>query len=73
MTCRSLQGITSGVTPLAGMQFTAWLVVHQVNSAGGGPVSAEWMVPKALWIRQNEPHIFDAAAHICEAQVRREG
>eukprot|EP00873_Tetraselmis_striata_P028095 jgi/Tetstr1/448359/TSEL_035641.t2 len=40
----------------------------QVNSAGGGPVSAEWMVPKALWIRQNEPHIFDAAAHICEAQ-----
>lgn len=29
-----------------------------VNSGGAGPVSAEWMVNKALWIKQNEPDIF---------------
>ena len=26
-----------------------------INSNGSGPVSAEWMIPKALWIKQNEP------------------
>ena len=40
----------------------------KVNSAGKGPVSAEWMVPKALWLKENEPANFDAAAHICEFQ-----
>ena len=40
----------------------------KVNSAGAGPVSAEWMVPKALWLKENEPETFDAAAHICEFQ-----
>ena len=28
-------------------------VALRVNSAGAGPVSAEWMVPKALWLKQN--------------------
>jgi hypothetical protein len=41
----------------------------RVNSGGEGPVSAEWMIPKALWLQQNEPLVFEAAAHICEAQV----
>ncbi len=40
----------------------------RVNGAGQGPVSAEWMIPKALWIRRNEPAVFDAAATICEYQ-----
>ncbi|NNG05744.1 MAG: carbohydrate kinase [Inquilinus sp.] len=40
----------------------------RVNGAGHGPVSAEWMIPKALWLKQNEPEIFDRAAHICEFQ-----
>ncbi len=39
-----------------------------VNSAGAGPVSAEWMVPKALWIKENQPKIFAKAATICEFQ-----
>jgi len=39
-----------------------------VNSNGKGPVSAEWMVPKALWIARNEPEIFKKAATICEYQ-----
>jgi sugar (pentulose or hexulose) kinase len=30
----------------------------QVNSGGRGPVSAEWMVGKALWIRQHEPAVY---------------
>ena len=39
-----------------------------LNGAGKGPVSAEWMIPKALWLKRNEPQIFDAAETICEYQ-----
>ncbi|WP_374443856.1 ribulokinase [Stella sp.] len=39
-----------------------------VNSGGRGPVSAEWMIPKALWLARHEPDIFAAAATICEYQ-----
>ena len=39
-----------------------------INSNGSGPVSAEWMIPKALWIKQNEPENFDRAFTICEYQ-----
>ena len=34
----------------------------------GGPVSAEWMVSKALWLRDEEPHIWERARFICEYQ-----
>ena len=40
----------------------------KVNGDGHGPVSAEWMVPKALWLKTNEPDVFDRAATICEFQ-----
>jgi ribulokinase len=40
----------------------------KVNSAGAGPVSAEWMIPKALWLKENEPRVFDAAALVGEYQ-----
>jgi ribulokinase len=40
----------------------------KVNSNGAGPVSAEWMIPKALWIARNEPEIFERATTICEYQ-----
>ncbi|WP_424974397.1 FGGY-family carbohydrate kinase [Dinoroseobacter sp. S124A] len=40
----------------------------RLNSDGAGPVSAEWMIPKALWLKRNEPEIYDAAATICEYQ-----
>jgi FGGY-family pentulose kinase len=33
---------------------------------GYGPVSAEWGLPKALWIKDNEPDTFRAASHICD-------
>jgi ribulose kinase len=39
-----------------------------VNGGGQGPVSAEWMIPKALWLKRNEPEIFDRAHRICEYQ-----
>ncbi|MDQ0510042.1 FGGY-family carbohydrate kinase [Ancylobacter amanitiformis] len=38
------------------------------NGAGRGPVSAEWMIPKALWLKRHEPHIFDRATTIGEYQ-----
>lgn len=40
----------------------------QLNSAGAGPVSAEWMVPKALWLKRNDPDVFARAHRICEYQ-----
>ena len=42
----------------------------RVNGGGAGPVSAEWMVPKALWLKQHEPETFRNAAYICEYQAR---
>lgn len=39
-----------------------------VNGAGRGPVSAEWMIPKALWLKRREPEVYTAAATICEYQ-----
>lgn len=39
-----------------------------LNGAGTGPVSAEWMLPKALWLKRHEPEVFDRAHRICEYQ-----
>ncbi len=33
---------------------------------GFGNVSAEWMPCKALWVKENEPHVYQRAAHIGE-------
>lgn len=33
-----------------------------MNSGGAGPVSAEWMVPKALWLCQEEPGTYKVGA-----------
>lgn len=43
----------------------------RVNGNGRGPLSAEWMAAKALWIRRNEPHVWQHdgdGARICEYQ-----
>lgn len=39
-----------------------------LNGDGQGPVSAEWMIPKSLWLKRNEPQIFARAHRICEYQ-----
>ncbi len=39
-----------------------------VNSGGRGPVSAEWMIPKSLWVARHQPEIFGKAAVVCEYQ-----
>lgn len=40
----------------------------RVNCNGQGPISAEWMLPKAMWIKQTEPNIWENANVICEYQ-----
>jgi FGGY-family pentulose kinase len=35
---------------------------------GYGPVSAEWGLPKSLWLKENEPETYDNAKHICDCQ-----
>ena len=40
----------------------------RVNSNGEGPISAEWLLPKAMWIKQNERKVWDEAEVICEYQ-----
>ncbi len=33
---------------------------------GEGPVSAEWGLPKAMWVKKNEPDLFARVATICD-------
>lgn len=40
----------------------------RLNCNGQGPISAEWMIPKALWIKQNEPEIWQKSKYVCEKQ-----
>ena len=40
----------------------------RVCGGGKGPVSAEWMIPKALWLKQKKKETYDAANKICEYQ-----
>ena len=40
----------------------------RVNGAGSGSVSAEWMIPKALWMQRHQPEIFARAAKVGEYQ-----
>lgn len=40
----------------------------RLNGAGAGPVSPEWMIPKALWIARHQPEIWARAARVGEYQ-----
>lgn len=40
----------------------------RVNNNGAGPLSAEWMIPKALWIKQHEPSLWSKTHVLCEKQ-----
>lgn len=40
----------------------------KLNGNGIGPISAEWMLPKSLWLKRNEPQLFEKAYRICEYQ-----
>jgi len=40
----------------------------RLNGAGAGPVSAEWMIPKALWLKRHERGRYDRAATVFEYQ-----
>ncbi len=39
-----------------------------LNGAGHGPISAEWMIPKALWLKRHQAALYRQAATICEYQ-----
>ena len=38
----------------------------EVLKYAGGPVSPEWMIPKALWLKRHEPEVYERAEVICE-------
>lgn len=40
----------------------------RVNCDGGGPISAEWMLPKALWLKEHERETWDTSGYVCECQ-----
>jgi ribulokinase len=40
----------------------------RVNGAGQSPVSAEWMIPKALWLKRHRPDAWAAATMVGEYQ-----
>lgn len=40
----------------------------RLNGGGQGPVSPEWMLPKALWLKRNQPAVWARAAMIGEYQ-----
>ena len=40
----------------------------RINGAGTGPISAEWMIPKALWLNRHQPEIYARARMIGEYQ-----
>ncbi len=39
-----------------------------LNGGGAGPVSPEWMLPKALWLKRNDPRSWARAAKVGEYQ-----
>jgi FGGY-family pentulose kinase len=41
---------------------------HEVLKYCGGEVSVEWLIPKMMWVRDNEPEIYKKADRIVEAQ-----
>jgi FGGY-family pentulose kinase len=40
---------------------------RKYNGGGAGPVSAEWLPSKLLWLKEREPATFQEAAHLVEA------
>lgn len=40
----------------------------RVNGGGAGPVSPEWMIPKALWLKRHQPEVWARAAMVGEYQ-----
>jgi FGGY-family pentulose kinase len=40
----------------------------RVNGGGAGPVSPEWMIPKALWMARHQPEVFTSAVRVGEYQ-----
>ena len=46
---------------------TEFVGKHPVLTWSGGGDAAEWLVPKAMWLAEHEPAVWDRAAHVVEA------
>src|SRR5665213_2221916 len=69
---RHVIGIDGGTESLRARVFDT--AGRDLGGAAAGPVSAEWMIPKALWLKRHERALYDRAATLCEYQdfmVRR--
>lgn len=42
-------------------------ISHPVLAYSGGGDASEWLVPKAMWLAENEPAVYREAGVICEA------
>lgn len=40
---------------------------RRVNAGGTAPVPAEWFPPKALWLKEHEPQVYQRARYLAEA------
>jgi ribulose kinase len=40
----------------------------RLNSGGEGPVSAEWFLPKCMWMKENNPEVWESIKTACEYQ-----
>lgn len=40
----------------------------RINGGGAGPVSPEWMIPKALWIKRHQPDVWARTTKVGEYQ-----
>jgi FGGY-family pentulose kinase len=40
---------------------------HPALRQAGGEESSEWPLPKALWLKAHEPHVFERAAYLLES------
>ena len=40
----------------------------RLNGGGAGPVSPEWMIPKALWLKRHQPEVWERAVMVGEYQ-----
>jgi sugar (pentulose or hexulose) kinase len=40
---------------------------HTILAWSGGSDAAEWLLPKAIWLKENEPAVYGSSARIVEA------
>ena len=65
---KRIMEVASSSSSSSGLSILESFPELRVNSNGEGPISAEWLLPKALWIKEMEPQIWEKAHILCEYQ-----